>query len=203
MLTEQPGRLSATGDSDAVLIADSIADPDRFAAIFDRHADAILRYASARLGPEHAEDVTAETFLAAFHRRAHYDTSRLDARPWLYGIAVRQIGKHRRAEAMRWRVLEAVPAQALIDDFGDRSAERVTAQQLRPQLVKVLSKLPQRDVDLLLLIAWTDLSYAETAEALGVPVSTVRSRLNRVRVRVRKALGGTNPANVEEETSDG
>jgi DNA-directed RNA polymerase specialized sigma24 family protein len=68
VLTEQPGRLSATGDSDAVLIADSIADPDRFAAIFDRHADAILRYASARLGPEHAEDVTAETFLAAFHR---------------------------------------------------------------------------------------------------------------------------------------
>jgi RNA polymerase sigma factor (sigma-70 family) len=211
VLTEQPrlaGRPKSAVDrdaaeSDAVLIADSLTDPGRFAAIFDRHADAILRYASARLGPEHAEDVTAETFLAAFRRRGHYDTSRPDARPWLYGIAVRQIGRHRRAEATRWRVLEAVPADVLIDDFGDRSAERVTAEQLRPKLVSVLAKLPQRDLDLLLLIAWTELSYAEAAEALGLPVSTVRSRLNRLRTRVRKALGGTNPADLEEETSHG
>ncbi len=193
----------ATGKSDAALIADSLTDPGSFAAIFDRHADAILRYVSTRLGPNHAEDVTAETFLAAFRRRSHYDTSRADARPWLYGIAVRQIGKHRRAEVMQWRILEVVPADLLTDDFGDRSAERVTAQHLRPRLVSVLSRLPQRDLDLLLLIAWAELSYAEAAEALGISLSAVRSRLNRVRTRVRKALGGTNPVNIEQETSYG
>ena len=58
-----------------------------------------------RLGPEVAEDVTAETFLAAF-RRCHYDASRRDARPWLYGIAARQIGKHRRAEMRPLRVCD-------------------------------------------------------------------------------------------------
>jgi RNA polymerase sigma factor (sigma-70 family) len=204
VLTEQPpGPTRTPHESDAALIADSLTDPGRFAAIFDRHANAILRYASARLGPEHAEDVTAETFLAAFHRRSHYDTSRADARPWLCGIAVRQVGKHRRAEAMRWRILASVPAELLADDFGDRCAERVTAQQLRPRLVSVLSRLPQRDLDLLLLIAWAELSYAEVADALGISVSAVRSRLNRVRMRVRKALGGANPANIEEEASHG
>lgn len=190
-------------DSDAELIEGSLADPARFAEIFDRHADAILRYASARLGPEHAEDVTAETFLAAFRRRGHYDLSRPDARPWLYGIAVRQIGRHRREEARRWRVLEAVPAGLLTDSFDDRALDRVTAQQLRPRLVSVLSELPRLDLDLLLLIAWAELTYAEAAEALGVPISTVRTRLNRVRKRVRKAFGGTNPARIDQENDHG
>lgn len=201
---ERPrGQVRAGQLSDAALIEGSLRDPGCFTAIFDRHADAILRYACARVGPDVAEDVTAETFLAAFRRRGHYDISRADARPWLYGIAVRQIGKHRRAETMQRRMLGSIPSELLTDDFGDRSAERVTAEQLRPRLVGVLSGLPRRDRELLLLIAWAELSYAESADALGISVSAVRSRLNRIRARVRKALGGTNPANVDEGTSHG
>jgi hypothetical protein len=56
--------------SDADLIQRSLGEPDCFAAILERHADQILRYAHARLGADLAEDVTAETFLAAFRRRA-------------------------------------------------------------------------------------------------------------------------------------
>jgi RNA polymerase sigma factor (sigma-70 family) len=184
--------------SDAALIKGSLRDPGCFAAIFDRHGDAIMRYACARVGRDLAEDVTAETFLAAFGRRGHYDLSRADARPWLYGIAVRQIGKHRRADAMHRRMLAAVPAEPFTGDFGDRCAERVTAEQLRPRLAAVICGLPRRDRELLLLVAWAELSYAESAEALGMSVSAVRSRLNRVRVRVRKELGGSNPANGDE-----
>src|SRR5436190_8181457 len=84
--------------TDAEIIELSLEEPGRFGLIFDRHSGEILRYAHARLGPDVAQDVLAETFLAAFIRRAHYDGSRADARPWLYGIAIRQIGKHRRAE---------------------------------------------------------------------------------------------------------
>jgi len=132
------GRLDRTGlrevtfPTDSELIEWSMRDPGCFAAIFDRHADAILRYASSRLGPEVAEDVTAETFLAAFRRRCHYDTSRRDARPWLYGIAARQIGKHRRAEIRRLRMLGSIPAELLTEDFSDRSVDQVTARQFRP-----------------------------------------------------------------------
>jgi RNA polymerase sigma factor (sigma-70 family) len=180
--------------SDAELIERSWREPECFAAIFDRHAAGILRYAHARLGPDLAEDIVAETFLSAFRRRDHYDPAHEDARPWLYGIAVRLIGKHRRAESRYRRMLQAVPADRLIEDFGDRSAERVTAEQLRPHLAAVLDALPGQDRELLLLVAWAGLTYEESAQALGVTVSAVRSRLNRIRVRTRTALGGVNPA---------
>ncbi len=77
MLTERPGRVTpADGQTDADVIERSRIDPGCFEAIFDRHAEEILRYAHARLGPDLAEDVTAETFLAAFRHRDRYDTTR-------------------------------------------------------------------------------------------------------------------------------
>ena len=194
---------TGTEPSDAELIDRSRRDPDCFAEIFDRHADEILRYAHARLGPDLAEDVTAETFLAAFRRRDSYDTARADARPWLYGIAIRLIGRHRRAEGRYRRLVQAAPADRATEDPGDRSADRVTAQQLRPQLAAVLNGLPGRDRELLLLIAWAGLTYEESAQALGVSTSAVRSRLNRIRVKTRAALGGADPTRLNEEDDHG
>jgi RNA polymerase sigma-70 factor (ECF subfamily) len=189
--------------SDGDLIGRSLANPACFAVIFDRHADEILRYAHARLGPDLAEDVVAETFLAAFSRRDRYDTARADARPWLYGIAVRQIGRHRRAVARRLRLLRSLPAEPPGEDLDGRAAERVTAEALRPRLAAVLSRLSGEDRELLLLVAWAGLSYAESAEAMGLTVSAVKSRLNRIRTRTRKALGGANPMNTDEGISHG
>ena len=142
--------------------------------IFDRYADDIVRYASARLGRDLAEDVTAETFLAAFRARGRYDLSRGNARPWLYGIAIRQIGKHGRAEHRYRQALTRVQFDTVAADFGDRVADRVTAEQLRPRLVAVLSELSRQDRELLLLVAWTDLTYQEAALALGMSVSAVK-----------------------------
>jgi RNA polymerase sigma-70 factor (ECF subfamily) len=190
-------------DTDADLIERSRTDPGCFAAIFDRHAREILRYACARLGPELADDVTAEVFLAAFRHRDRYDITRPDARPWLYGIAVRQIGKHRRARARRLTALRAAPPELVTEDFGPRAVERVTAEQLRPRLAAVLSGLPRQDRELLLLVAWAGLSYEESAQALGLTVSAVKSRLHRIRIRTRRALGGVNPALEAEESDHG
>jgi RNA polymerase sigma-70 factor (ECF subfamily) len=186
--------------SDADIIERSLCEPGCFGVLFDRHADEILRYVHARLGHDLAQDVLAETFLAAFSRRANYDTSRLDARPWLYGIAIREIGRHRRAESRRRQALARIPAESVTGDFGDRAAERVTAQQLRPRLAAVLTGLRRQDRELLLLIAWAGLTYEESAQALGVPASTVRSQLHRIRIRTRRTLGGTNPAQVSEKS---
>jgi RNA polymerase sigma factor (sigma-70 family) len=63
----------------------------------------------------------------------------------------------------------------------------------------VLPGLARRDREQLLLTAWAGLTYEESAQALGVPVSTVRSRLHRIRATARRALGGTNPAQVRQE----
>jgi len=189
--------------SDADVVRASVRDPSRFGEIFDRYADDILRYAGARLGADLAEDVTAETFLAAFRARGGYDLSRANARPWLYGIAIRQIGKHRRAERRYLHAMTRVHAETVTEtvtaDFGDRVADRVTAEQLRPRLSAVLAGLTRQDRELLLLVAWTDLTYEESAQALGVSVSAVKSRLHRIRVRTRQALGETNPALPSED----
>ncbi|UBU15772.1 RNA polymerase sigma factor [Nonomuraea gerenzanensis] len=177
---------------DAALIAHSIGDPESFAALFDRHADEIHRYAARRLGGELADDVTGEVFLAAFRGRARYDRSWPDARPWLYGIATKVVSQHRRAERRRTAALARVSVERP-GTFDERSADRVTAEQLQPRLARALTGLSAAERDLLLLVAWADLTYEEAALALGVPVGTVRSRLHRLRVKVRRALGGTDP----------
>ncbi len=186
--------------SDAVVIERSLREPSWFAEIFSRHGTEIVRYVHARLGPGLAEDVAAETFLAAFRCRDRYDVSHAEARPWLYGIAVRQIGKYHRAESRYRRAIARLPAEHDPADFGDRSLERVMAEQLRPKLLATLAALSRQDRELLLLVAWADLTYAESAQALGLTVSAVRSRLNRIRTKARKALGGANPTRLNEQT---
>jgi RNA polymerase sigma factor (sigma-70 family) len=54
--------------------------------------------------------------------------------------------------------------------------------------VAALAKLSRGDRDVLLLIAWEDLSYEEVSHALGIPLGTVRSRLHRTRIRLRQSL---------------
>lgn len=195
--------VSSNGLSDAEIIEISLSEPDRFADIFERHADEIVRYAYRRLGPDLAEDITAETFLAAFRRRDHYDVARDDARPWLYGIAVREIGKHRRAERRYRQAIARLPADPMSADFRDRATDRLNAERLRPRLAQILSGLSQLDRELLLLTAWADLTYEESAQALGITVSAVRSRLHRIRVKTRDAFGGINPGQAYEENNHG
>jgi RNA polymerase sigma-70 factor (ECF subfamily) len=185
---------------DAAIIEDSLLDPEGFGVVFDRHAPYIHRYLARRLGPEIADDLTAETFLIAFRRRHRYDLSRPDARPWLYGIATNLVGQHRRDEAHRLRLRRA----AIVPDSGetchaDRVAAVVTAQAARDALTAALATLSPPDRDVLLLIAWEQLSYEEVAAAVGIPVGTVRSRLNRARKKIRQALRGSDPTTRFEE----
>jgi len=67
----------------------------------------------------------------------------------------------------------------------------------------VLSGLARQDRELLLLVAWAGLSYEESAQALGMTVSAVKSRLHRIRIKTRRALGGANPAREAEEAGHG
>jgi RNA polymerase sigma factor (sigma-70 family) len=174
--------------SDASLIELSRREPELFAAVFDRHADEIYRYVAARLGPDAADDVTAETFLTAFRKRDRYDLSRTEAIPWLYGIATRSISEHRRAERRRLRVLSRAPAPEPPAPFEDATENRVAAERMRPELAGILAGLSAGERDLLLLVAWTDLTYEGVAQALGVATGTVASRLHRLRKKINGAL---------------
>lgn len=186
---------------DAAVIEVSLRDPDRFALIFDRHAPPIHRYLARRLGRGAADDLVGETFLIAFGKRGSYDTTRPDARPWLYGIATHLVGQYRRDEVRDRRLVRAAVPQPDQHCHADGVAARVSAQAMGAALAGALAGLSPGDRDVLLLVAWEALSYEEVATALAIPVGTVRSRLHRARSKVRAALSAPAPSTVPREAT--
>lgn len=174
--------------ADADLIRRSLDEPERFAELYDRHAPALYRFVARRLGSQVAEDVVAEAFTVAFRRRATYDPRYADAKPWLFGIAVKLIGRHRRSEVRMFRALARSGGVAAPAGDTDAIDDRLTAATAGRALAQALAELPAGQRDVLLLVAWAELSYEEVAAALGLPVGTVRSRLSRARRRVRDGL---------------
>jgi len=188
-------------DDDAALIERSRHDPEAFAGLYDRHAAPLHRYAARRLGVNAADDIVADTFLDAFRTRHRYDLTAADARPWLYGIAANLIGKHSRAEVRMLRAYAKTGADpVLAQSHIDEADSRLASAAVRQALAAALAGLKPGDRDVLLMIAWADLSYTEVATALGIPVGTVRSRLHRARARIRAALGGHDPTSVRQES---
>ncbi len=168
--------------TDSEIIARSLAEPQTFAEVFERHARAVGGYIRRRVGAGDVEDVLSETFLVAFRRRASYDSTRESALPWLLGIATRLVKRHRAAEARQWRAFEASDGAGSTQEDPQATAEaRLDARSALRILAPRIAALSAKDRDTLLLYAWGGLTYEQAAEALGVPVGTVRSRLNRVR----------------------
>jgi RNA polymerase sigma factor (sigma-70 family) len=185
--------------TDADVIEASHRRPDVFGILYDRYAPGLYRYAYRRLGQETAEDVVADTFLAAFSRRHTFDGGYGDARPWLYGILTREIAGHFRREQARYRALARMSAEETVDDSADRVAATVTASANQGRLAGALRDLSAEDRDVLLLFAWAEMSYEQIARTLGIPIGTVRSRLHRVRRKLRDLFGGRDPLNLEED----
>jgi RNA polymerase sigma-70 factor (ECF subfamily) len=186
--------------SDAWYVRASLADHYLFTVLYDRHAAALYRYANGRVGADAADDLVSEAFLIAFRRRHRYDTSRLDARPWLFGILTKEISHYRRRERAHWRAMARYDPIDVAPDPAEQAMAGAAAFAMRVPLARALADLPARDRDVLLLIEWGGLSYEETAQAIGIPVGTVRSRLNRARRKVSNALGGEDPTRAVEET---
>jgi RNA polymerase sigma factor (sigma-70 family) len=187
------------GADDAAIIELSCREPERFAVLFDRHAPRIHRYAARRVSRQAADDLVAETFLAAFAKRRSYDTAYRDARPWLYGIATNLVGQYRRDEARQFRIRQAAIPDLDVPGHAERVAADVTAGSVHGLLAAALAGLAGGDRDVVVLIAWEQLTYEETARALAIPVGTVRSRLNRARASLRRALAGTDRSATFEE----
>ncbi|MEQ4723809.1 RNA polymerase sigma factor [Nonomuraea sp. B19D2] len=179
-------------------VAPSRRASERFATLFRLHAPELKRYVVRRLGVEPADDIVAETFAVALQRLESYDVSRGDERSWLYGIATNLIGRHRRREIGLYKALIRTGADPVIEPFTDEVEQRVSADGARRRLAKALAGLSRKHRDTLLLVAWTELTYEEAATALGVPVGTVRSRVNRARGKLRRALGDIDPTAADE-----
>lgn len=156
------------------------------AAWFDRYVDDVHAYAARRVGPELARDVVADTFRIAIEQHRRYDPAQGDVRAWLFGIATNLLRRHWRTESRRLRATARSAGRAATEiDPLLRMVERVDAVRELDALLDEIDALDAGDRDVLVLTAWEDMTSAEVAAVLGIPAGTVRSRLNRIRTRLR------------------
>jgi RNA polymerase sigma-70 factor (ECF subfamily) len=172
---------------DSEVIAESLTDPSAFGEIYDRHARTLARYLIRRVGVDDAEGLLGEVFRIAFESRHRYRPDRIDARPWLYGIGANLVMRHRRGAARRERATARFASRpSPAEPLEERVLDRMSASDRWRRVQVAIDRLPSRDREVLFLFAWEQLSYAEIADALEIPVGTVRSRLNRVRTALRE-----------------
>ena len=168
--------------TDAEVLRRSQSDPEVFAALFDRHAEAVGQFLSRRLGSDVAEDLTVETFIVAFTRRTDFHPDRRSALPWLLGIATNLSRRHWRSERRMLR------AYGRIRRFPPAGVDSDTVET-QIILADALSRLPRREREPLLLHAWAGLAYSDIADALSLPLGTVKTRIRRGRTKLRELLG--------------
>jgi RNA polymerase sigma-70 factor (ECF subfamily) len=155
----------------------------RFGQLYRDQGRAILAYALRRVeDPEDAADVVAETFLVAW-RRLDEVPSDARARLWLFGVARRVIANRHRAERRRTRL-----AQRLADSLRTELATRPVPAGEAAEVLRAMDELGGDDRELLLLVAWEELSPGEAAKVLGISSLAARSRLHRARRRLRALL---------------
>jgi len=171
-----------------------------FGRLFDAHARPLHRYLARRVGADAAHDLVSETFLVALNQRHTYDPRRGVVRAWLYGIATNLLRRHVRQEVRGLHAAARSAGRAPGQDAShdSRVAERVDAATMAAQLAGALARLSEADRDVLLLTSWAGLDSNEVADALGIPVGTVRSRLHRVRKLLRANASKNSTGEVDD-----
>jgi RNA polymerase sigma-70 factor, ECF subfamily len=157
-------------------------DPARFRALFEATFAPVRRYVHHRGVPaRRADDVGAETFLVAWRRLG--DVPRDDPLPWLLAVA-RNVARNdhrgrRRYEGLLRRLPEAQPSPPPAEppDHAERA-----------DLRRALDALDEADRELLVLVAWDELTPTQAAQVVGCTPGTVRVRLHRARRRLAAEL---------------
>jgi hypothetical protein len=116
---------------DGAVFARSVAEPELFTIIFDRHYRSVYGYLSRRVGRANADDLAAETFARAFERRSSYAPAA--ALPWLLGIAVNLLAHHHRSEERQLRVLAAAGSMEAVRSVGTSSGRQSSRPAVRRQ----------------------------------------------------------------------
>lgn len=162
----------------------------RFTAVYEAAYGSIHAYAKRRVGPDVADEVTAETFLVAWRRVGDLPAEPL---PWLYGIARNVVARHGSAHGRRTATEAALRLERPRDEsFPGESGD--------PELWEAWTRLRPADREVLALVAWEDLPVADAAQVLGCPARVFSVRLHRARRRLERMLAdsGTRPVPTTE-----
>jgi RNA polymerase sigma-70 factor (ECF subfamily) len=168
-----------------------IRDGDRtaFAEIFDEHARVVYAHAVRTTGDwAVAEDVMSLTFLEAWRLRAKLAEEVRSVRGWLLGIATNVMRNTARAARRHREAMSRLPPPEPLPDFSDDVVGQMADGQRLAAVSRALRRLKRTEREVFTLVVWSDLGYAAAAEALGVPVGTVRSRLSRAREKLRRLV---------------
>jgi RNA polymerase sigma factor (sigma-70 family) len=191
--------MTSSADTDADLIERSVrGQPEAFVAVAERHEVAVHGYLARRAGRQAADDLLAEVWARAFAGRAGYRACHADARPWLYGIARHVLASYWQARARTG--MPAPPSAALYpaEDPWDEVIDRIDSAAGSGPLMSALHALPAAEREVLLLVAWEQLTPAQAATMLGIPQGTARSRLHRARTTLRRALAPNHAGTLRE-----
>ncbi|MEU5024940.1 RNA polymerase sigma factor [Streptomyces milbemycinicus] len=187
-------------DTDDDLLLRSREDPTAFEPLVVRHSAALHGYL-VRRAPSSADDMLSELWLRAYASRHGFDAARGTARAWLFGVARHVLAAH-------WRRLEteasgsAQFAEGIATDPWQAVDQRLDAAAIAPVLRQALTKLPAVERELMLLIAWEQLTPTEAASVVGVPAGTARSRLHRARSRLRERLDSLASSSYRPKTGE-
>jgi RNA polymerase sigma-70 factor, ECF subfamily len=144
----------------------------------------LRRYARALTGERVAADDLVQDTLERAWNKLHLWRDGSDLRAWLFTIMHNVfVNQVRRRAGDR---MVSLDAEALELQDPAPPADMLEIRDLDA----ALQSLPEEQREVLLLISLEQLSYEETARALGIPVGTVMSRLSRGRERLRRAMAG-------------
>lgn len=174
-------------------------DRAAFADLYDQYARAVYNHALRLTGNwSEAEEAMSETFLAAWRTRETVEREGGSLRPWLLGIATHKAHNANRGLRRRLSFLSRYPAPAPVEDFADETAGRIDDARRLAMVHDALRRLRRQDREVIALCVAAGLDYRQAAEALGIPVGTVRSRLSRARARLAR-LSAAHPGQGKTE----
>ncbi|KOV53542.1 RNA polymerase [Streptomyces sp. AS58] len=166
-------------------------DRTAFAEIFDEHARVVYAHAVRTTGDwALAEDIMSLTFLEAWRLRDKLRDEVRSVRAWLLGIATNVMRNTARAARRHREALSRLPPPEAVPDFSDEVVGQMADVQRLAAAARALQRLKRSEQEVFTLVVWSDLGYAAAAEALGIPVGTVRSRLSRAREKLCRLVEG-------------
>lgn len=157
----------------------------RFQRLYARHHADILGYVARRIGYQDAPDVAADVFLVAWRRIDDLPTGEA-ARPWLFGVARKVVLNRRRSTRRFWRFWERY--RFIRTDAPAEPDVLVVKNSEHDDLLAALDRLRPAERELLRLVTWEELPYAEVAEVLGCSRHAVDQRVARARRHLARAL---------------
>lgn len=158
---------------DENLVAEAKARPERFALLYDKYLTPVYRYFLVRTGhKETAEDLSSQTFLKAVEAFPRYET-RAPFGAWLFTIA-------RNLLMTNYRKLPPLPLDyAEQMSAGGDLTEDLDKKMVREKLAKLISELPERDKQIVLLRTASELSFDEISAALNISSGAARTAYHR------------------------